>query len=137
MDIQKVMIEYNTADGKRMHVDVSFEVKGLLEQSDRHIRSQARQDRRYLVSADGLYSLDDIVMSSYIDIADILICMESYERLYAAINKLSEVQRRRLRMYYFGELTYNQIAKIENVSVSSIQRSVKQALKRLRNMLNE
>jgi len=30
MDLQKVTIEYITADGKRMHVDVSFEVKGLL-----------------------------------------------------------------------------------------------------------
>jgi len=84
-----------------------------------------------------LNGLNDIVVSSHIDVADILICMESYERLYAAVNKLSEVQRRRLRMYYFGELTYNQIARIENVSASSVQRSVKQALKLLRNMLNE
>ena len=137
MDIHNVTIEYKTADGKRIHVEVSFEVKGLLEQSNRQIRSQARQDRRYLVSADDMRSLDDYNMSPQIDIADLLISMESYERLNMAVNKLSAVQRRRLRMYYFGGLTYGQIAKIEDVSASTVHRSVKQAVKQLRNMLHE
>ncbi|MEY8517622.1 sigma factor-like helix-turn-helix DNA-binding protein [Lachnospiraceae bacterium 29-84] len=30
-----------------------------------------------------------------------------------AVSKLPEVQRRRLNLYFFGELTYEQIAKME------------------------
>ena len=48
MDKPLVKIEYKTANGSRICVEVSTSVKELLEQSDRQIRSQRRQDRRYL-----------------------------------------------------------------------------------------
>ena len=46
MDKQLVEIMYKLADGKRIRLEVSIEVKDLLEQADRQIRSQQRQDRR-------------------------------------------------------------------------------------------
>ena len=48
MDKPLVTINYKTADGKQICVEVSTAVKELLEQSDRQIRSQGRKDRRYL-----------------------------------------------------------------------------------------
>ena len=48
MDKSLVTIEYKTANGSRICVEVSTSVKELLEQSDRQIQSQRRQDRRYL-----------------------------------------------------------------------------------------
>ena len=38
-----------------------------------------------------------------------VIRMDCYDRLHAAIEKLPEGQRRRLRLYYFGGLTYEEI----------------------------
>ena len=62
------------------------------------------------------------------DIADLLIRLDSYHRLYAALEKLSEIQRRRLEMRYFDGLTYRMIAEIENVSHNAIKKSVAQAI---------
>ena len=48
MDKPFVTITYKLANGSQICVEVSTSVKELLEQSDRQIRSQRRQDRRHL-----------------------------------------------------------------------------------------
>jgi len=56
MDKPLVRISYKLANGSQICVEVSTSVQELLEQSDRQIRSQRRQDRRHLdfkVSTDG------------------------------------------------------------------------------------
>ena len=104
----------------------------LLEQSDRQIRSQRRQDRRHLdfkVSTDG--NSDSPLLPTYEDTADLLERMERDARLHKAIGKLTEVQQRRLRLYYFGGLTYSEIARLEGVYYRSVIDSINQAIKRL------
>lgn len=125
MDKPLVTIKYKTADGKRICVEVSTAVKELLEQSDRQIRSQGRQDRRYLANEEYIDGLTDTTtVYPQEDFADLIIKMDSYKQLHAIIKKLPEVQRRRLSMYYFDGLTYRQIAEIEGVNHKSIIQSV-------------
>ena len=135
MDKPFVTITYITADGKRICVEVSTPVKELLEQSDRQIRSQRRQDRRHL---DFTVHTDEDFASSllpaYEDTADLLERIERDARLYDAIGKLTEVQRRRLYMFYFEELSYSQIAKLEGVYYRSVIDSIRQAIKQLRKL---
>ena len=57
------------------------------------------------------------------------------QELYAAISNLPEIQRRRLTLYYFDDLTYEQIAKIENCSYQAIMKSVAAAEKKIKNFL--
>jgi len=57
------------------------------------------------------------------------------EQLHRAIERLPDKQRRRLVLYYFGELTYEQIAKVEGCTISPIKRSIDEALKNLKNFL--
>lgn len=135
MDKPLVKIEYKTANGSRICVEVSTSVKELLEQSDRQIRSQRRQDRRYL---DFTPLTDEVLEISllgvYEDTADLLERMERDARLHKAIGKLTEVQRRRLSLYYFEGLTYSQIAKLEGVSHRAVIYSIEQALKQLKTL---
>lgn len=135
MDKPLVKIEYKTATGSRICVEVSTSVKELLEQSDRQIRSQRRQDRRYL---DFTPLTDEVLEISllgvYEDTADLLERMERNARLHKAIGKLTEVQRRRLSLYYFEGLTYSQIAKLEGVSHRAVIYSIEQALKQLKTL---
>lgn len=135
MDKPLVKIEYKTANGSRICVEVSTSVKELLEQSDRQIRSQRRQDRRYL---DFTPLTDEVLEISllgvYEDTADLLERMERNARLHKAIGKLTEVQRRRLSLYYFEGLTYSQIAKLEGVSHRAVIYSIEQALKQLKTL---
>lgn len=129
-----VGIIYQLADGKRISLNVSIEVKSLLEQTDRQIRSQGRKDRRYLSFVESVDELDTRKTQPHEDVASLIIRMGDCEWLYTATNKLPNVQRRRLCLYYFEELTYRQIAEIEGVGFKTVSRSVDRALNTLRKL---
>ena len=54
------------------------------------------------------------------------------EQLHRAVSELSEVQRRRLKLYFFGELTYEQIAKLEGCTKRAVKFSVDIAVEKLK-----
>jgi len=136
MDKPLVAIIYKLANGKRISLEVSPPVKSLLEQADRQIRSQRRRDRRHLDFVGYIESLPDTAMiDPQEETADLVIKMESCERLYSAIEKLSEIQRRRLYLRYVYELTYRQIAELEGVNLSAVGNSIVRATQRLKKLL--
>ena len=138
MDKPLVTIKYKTANGSEICVEVSTPVKELLEQSTRQIQSQRRQDRRHLDYVDFIDGLNDKnMMNPQEDIADLVIRMESYQRLHTAINQLSDIQRRRLTLNFIDNLTHRQIAEIEGVDQAAIGRSIKRALNQLCKLLAE
>jgi len=138
MDKPLVTIKYKTADGKWICVEVSTAVKELLEQSDRQIRSQGRQDRRYLDKGEYIDGLTDTInVYPHEDFADFISRLDSYERLYSAIEKLSEIQQRRLLLYYHAGLSYRQIGELEGVSLRAVAYSVTSAVKKLRKTLTK
>ena len=54
------------------------------------------------------------------------------EALHRAIAQLPEKQRRRLVLYYFGEITYEQIAEMEGCTKRAVKFSIDIALKTLK-----
>ncbi len=58
-----------------------------------------------------------------------------YDMLYRAIDELSDTQRKRILLYYFEDLTYEQIAKIEGCSVHSIFISIERAKEKIKKFL--
>ncbi|MFI3327416.1 MAG: sigma-70 family RNA polymerase sigma factor [Clostridia bacterium] len=54
------------------------------------------------------------------------------EKLHEAMVLLSDVQKRRMKMYYFENLTFEQIGEIENCSKKRIQKSVSLASKKIK-----
>ena len=58
------------------------------------------------------------------------------EQLHRAIAQLPEKQRTRLILYYFGELTYEQIAEMEGCKYQTVQESIYAALKKLKKILS-
>ena len=57
------------------------------------------------------------------------------EELHKAIQYLPDLQRRRLILYYFGDMTYEQIAEIEKCSYPAARRSVLSAIDNLKKIL--
>ena len=138
MDKHFITIVYKLADGKRIRLEVTSEVAELVAQSDRQIRSQRRQDRRYLIYTDCIEELDGTTMTDPPeDAADLLIRMDSYKQLYTAMGKLSETHRRRIYLYYYCGLSCREIARIENVHHTTVSRSLKQALKAMEAQITE
>jgi len=135
MDKPLVTIKYKTANGNEICVEVSTLVKELLEQSDRQIRSQRRQDRRHLDFA--VHTDEDLtgsLLPAYEDTADLLERMERDARLHEAIGRLTEVQRRRLCLYYYEGLNYSRIARLEGVTSQTVFSTIEKALKRLKKL---
>jgi len=137
MDKHFVSIIYKLANGKQIRIDVPIEVKELLEQTDRQICSQRRQDKRHLNFVENMDDLDTGLISPQEGIADLVCRISDYNQLYAAIGKLPELQRRRLCLYFFGGLTYSLIAEIEGVGLGRIASSVERAKNNLKKSLNE
>jgi RNA polymerase sigma factor, sigma-70 family len=137
MDNILVTIKYKTASGNEICVEVTPPVKELIEQSDRQIRSQRRQDRRYLDYMDFIDELTDTAMNypPQKNAADLVIEKESHERLHAAINALSKIQRKRLLLYFMDGMTYQKIADLEGVNQSAIGQSITRSLKKLKEIL--
>lgn len=59
------------------------------------------------------------------------------EKLHKAVKQLPEVQQRRIKMYFFDGMTYEQIAEIEKCKHPAIIKSIKAALKNLKKFLGE
>ena len=57
-------------------------------------------------------------------IDDYIIRKSKYEELHNAINKLTETQKRRIKYYYFEDLSFSEIARIEECDESSVKESI-------------
>lgn len=137
MKNSSVEIIYKLANGKRVCLEVSIDVKELLQKADSQVRSQRRQDRRYLDFTGSINELEDCYIPPQEDFADTLSRIDNYRNLSAAIHKLPELQRRRLYLYFFEGLTYRQIAAREGVGFTTVARSVERAVEALKRLIKK
>ena len=70
-------------------------------------------------------------------VEDIVIRNLQNEKVHRAIGMLPEVQKRRIRMYFFEGMTYEEIAAKEKCKHPAVAKSVKAALDKLKNILEE
>lgn len=59
------------------------------------------------------------------------------EALHNAIGQLSKTQQRRLHLYYWEGLTYEQIAALENCSHPAVIQSINRAIKKLKKIFSD
>ncbi len=82
-------------------------------------------------------SLNERAVSKPATVEDIVLCSIQVEELHKAIGKLPETQRRRILLYFFDGLTYEQIAELEKCKHPAVIKSIKTALKNLKKLLSE
>lgn len=106
-----------------------FELDDLkeLNEFDRHIEHSELTE----------HTLNNRMLFKEESIEDLIIRKTSLEDLRKAINMLPEVQRRRIKLYYFDELTEKEIAKLENVSQKNISKSLTIAKNNLKEILKK
>ncbi|GFI51092.1 hypothetical protein IMSAGC020_02302 [Lachnospiraceae bacterium] len=105
-----------------------FELEDLVHLNiwDRHTeQSELRESTLNKRASHKLENLEDTILEKI-----------EVECLHKAILRLSEVQRRRIVLYYFYDMTYGQIAEKENCSFQAIAKSISAAEKRIKNYLN-
>ncbi len=132
--IYKVM--FSGPNDKKYEVDISekvynelnrFELDDLkeLNEFDRHTEHIEKNDEM-------LYKLSSIKQES---IEDYIIRKSTYKDLKEAINKLSDIQSRRIKMYYFDEYSSKEIAILENCTPHSVRVSIRKSLVQLKELL--
>lgn len=132
----KYYIVFTDGQKKDHHIEINKQLYGVFNEFelydlkylnvlDRHIE----QSEIYEVT---LYKRSDLTIESTEDVAMHNIHLEE---LHIAISKLPEIQKRRLILYYFADLTYEQIAEIEGCSFQSVAKSVTAAENKLKKLL--
>lgn len=135
----KKIIKTINADGSIAEVEVSFEVWKFDKDDFWQIDWQERKHKQEL-------SLEELgQVSGGRDIYDLALisnsaefeCFNKFssETLHKAMYKLSEKQRRRIFLKFFRGLTFEEIAKIENSSESSMKSAIYLGLQNLKKIL--
>ena len=94
----------------------------ILNEWDRHIEHFEQTEQ----------SLNRRAFSKEESVEETVLRSIEYERLHRAISELPETQRRRLILYYFEGLTYEQIARMEGCTIMPVKRSIDSAIKKLK-----
>ena len=94
-------------------------------------------DRHYEQSEQTEQSLSRRAAQPQKSVEDAVFQRAEADKLHQAIAKLPEKQRRRLVLYYFEGLTYQQIAEMEGCVFQVVAKSIRAAEKNLKKFLTE
>jgi RNA polymerase sigma factor (sigma-70 family) len=95
-------------------------------------RDQIRENRRSPIQLDTAESV-----SSNLNGPDqAIVCSEESQRLNHAIAQLPDEQRQVIVLRLKGEMTFSEIAKLNNISINTIQGRYRYGLNKLRSVLN-
>ena len=126
-------LTFSDGQGNRHHLEITAAVFALFD-------SFELDDLSYLNEVDRHYEQSELTEASLYDRAvhrpatveeSALQSME-YAQLHRAISELPETQKRRLTLYYFQGLTYEQIAGMEGCTKRAVKFSVDIAVEKLK-----
>ena len=126
-------LTFSDGQGNRHHLEITAAVFALFD-------SFELDDLSYLNEVDRHYEQSELTEASLYDRAvhrpatveeSALQSME-YAKLHRAISELPETQKRRLILYYFQGLTYEQIAGMEGCTKRAVKFSVDIAVEKLK-----
>ncbi len=106
-----------------------FELEDVsqMNEYDRHLEhSEVDENTLYQKSVSSEQPLEE-----YFDKA------QDAENLHMAISKLPDVQKRRLKKYYFEDKTFEEISHEEGCTYQCVQRSVYRAVAKIKNILEK
>ena len=129
----KYIVEFKDGRGVIQKVDVSKEVYESFDSFELIDKSQMTKIEKHIAS----YDLSEEYINKHkideeISMDDEIIMKANFQELREAIEQLPKIQRRRIKMHYFNEMTQQQIADFEAVDIRAIQYSLQIALKNLK-----
>lgn len=107
----------------------SFELKDIseLNEYDRHIEHSEVYDN----------SLNSRVVDKPVSLEELVENKITYEELYKVIEALPDIQKRRIKMYYFEDMTFDEIAKKEKCTKRAVKFSVDIGLEKIKEILKK
>ena len=119
-------------------VEISIEVQNVFNASELQDLKQMNEFDNHIEHSSLLEStLHKRAIDISISIEEEVEKKMKNEELYIAISKLSETQKRRIKMYYFEDKTLKEIATIEGCSIKNIHKSITQSIEKLQKFLKK
>lgn len=134
----KYFVSFKDGQGVEIQVEVSKEIFDGMDSFELEDLRQRNKIDRHIFDCE---SLDDIandkILNKSISLEDEVIRKSTFEDLRNAINELPEISKRRIKKYYFEEMTQQEIANSEHISLRAVQYSLKMALDELRKKIKK
>ena len=124
-------IKFKDENGEHL-VTVTKEVFDDFDESEKQDNNMMVRNSRYIHK----YELSDEALSNKMlnnqtSIEDKLISDFEIEELHEAINELSDIQKRRIKKYFFEDKTFEEIAKEENCTKRAVKFTIDIALEKI------
>ncbi|MFI3211301.1 MAG: sigma factor-like helix-turn-helix DNA-binding protein [Peptostreptococcaceae bacterium] len=128
----KYTVEFIDGKGTFQKVEVDKELFDVFDKFELVDKSQLTKTEKYIASFDlSEEYINKNKTLQEMSMVDELIIGETFEELRNAIEKLPELQKKRIKMYYFSELTVVDIAKIEKTTHQAVSKSIRDGINKL------
>lgn len=133
----KYYIRFKDITNNIQNVEVSEEVYKIFDKSELEDISQMHEYERHIEHSELTdISLNRRAKNKSITIEEEIENKIVIEQIKNAFNILTETQKRRIKLYYFEELNFKQIAFIEKCDESSIRESIYKGIEKIKKFLN-
>lgn len=131
-------VSFKDVKGKFRRVEVNKEIYQAFDRFELDDLSELNEFDNHIEHSE-IYenNLNERAMDKPLGVDEIVETMLINEELKKAINELSDVQKRRIKMYYFEDMTLEDIARVEKTSHQAISKSIIKALAELRKILKK
>ena len=130
-------LSFKDSSGIKQRVEIDkalFDAFDSFELDDISFMNEA--DRHYEQSEQSEQTMSRRAVQPQESVEETVFQRVENEALYRAIAQLPEKQRRRLVLYYFCDLTYEQIAEMEGCTHPAVIKSISATLKKIKNFLS-
>lgn len=130
------IVTFKDGKGVLKMVEVSEEVYRAFDRFELDDLSQLNEYDNHIEHSE-IYenNLNSRVMDKPVSLEDEVIRKATFEELKNAIELLPEIQKKRIKKYYFQDKTQKQIADEEMVDIRAVQYTLSIALKKLKEIL--
>ena len=130
------IVEFKDSKKFKQRIEINKEIYEAFDKFELEDISQIHKERKHIEHSEVFdYTLYKRAIKKEKRVDEVVEEKLLNETLKDAINKLTDVQKRRIKMYYFEDMTLNQIAQLEKCSIISVKESIDTAIKKLQKNL--
>jgi RNA polymerase sigma-70 factor (ECF subfamily) len=132
----KYYISFTDSSGTDIFMEIGKEIFDAFDRFElddiSHMNRVGRYYEHFELSDESLNNRATTIQES---VDEIVAKRIDKDKLYEAISKLPELQRKRLILYYFKNMTFKEIADLEECKYQAIQDSIERAKSKLKEFL--
>lgn len=137
-ETERYYVSFINANNELTETEVPKDTFLALQEFNRKRESLSRSDRRHIEKSEQTeISLNVKNIAKQLSMDETTMRNIRNRYLHQAISKLTKIQQRRLRMYFFEGHKLREIAVYENCSPQAVHKSIKRGLIKLRGILSK